>query len=829
MSRSGRKSAPETAGVVRRTRLHASLPEVFVWIALAVAGVATVALCFPRVFPVESSPWTTTRDAAVEITLERLRDLGEPVLDPYVTASLQNPAPLEMRLRTSARAGDAPVPEVQKRLSFWSVRVFERGAPASSWSYVGQVALNGQMLALIKGVPPDYESPAQLTMEQARERADRFLSEQGFDLTRFGEPTERRVQSPKYTSLFVRYPEFESQNVPSLDYGVEVRFVGDRLHGFFSWWDDPGQQVFDEPLRLAVLSQTAHIFVLFLIIPIVAFIFVRRYHEGLVGVQRATYLFVVVLVSLGAVLVLTARPTSDQFSMANLTRPQVTWLWIGIQLTIYVPAVAFLAFASFSSGESLSHGAWRLKLASFDALLRGQWQNSTVASSSLRGVAAGLVFGGGLMALLLVLQGQGVWPLWALFWGPWWENAVVPGVTLFLVNLGFSLAYTCFGMLLVLTPAVDRFGVWLGGGLVTLLLGVLYFPPVSVVSFGASMLFGLLGAAVLVALYLTYDFTVAFLAGLTQSVLFGAWPLVRSEVTSLQFQGFLALSLVAVPLFVSARFLGRREEFQYQFDDVPAHVRRIAERERQKVEIETARRIQSSILPELPEIVGGVEVAHTYLPASEVGGDFYDVIELADGRLSLAIGDVAGHGVSSGLVMSMARAALTVQVGYDPEVGPVFETLNRVVYRSARRRLLTTLCYVLLDPKTRTVQYASAGHLYPYCVSEDGSVRSLRSTAYPLGVRENLTIEERDARLEPGDTLFLSSDGLVEARRVGTEEMFGFDRLEDSLSRYASRPATAFRSGIVEDLEDFIDSGLSLDSDLLKRDDDLTLLVAKVF
>ena len=142
---------------------------------------------------------------------------------------------------------------------------------------------------------------------------------------------------------------------------------------------------------------------------------------------------------------------------------------------------------------------------------------------------------------------------------------------------------------------------------------------------------------------------VLVLAYLTAFVVSGALPFLHAADTSIQLQGAIALFLVALPLIVSARYLGSERGFFYHYEDIPPHVRRIAERERQKVELETARRIQTSILPELPPQLLGIKMAHTYLPASEVGGDFYDVLALEDGRLAVAVGDVAGHGVSSGL------------------------------------------------------------------------------------------------------------------------------------------------------------------------------------
>jgi len=203
-----------------------------------------------------------------------------------------------------------------------------------------------------------------------------------------------------------------------------------------------------------------------------------------------------------------------------------------------------------------------------------------------------------------------------------------------------------------------------------------------------------------------------------------------------------------------------------------------------------------------------------------VGGDFYDVLDLEDGRLAVAVGDVAGHGVSSGLVMSMAKSALSVQVTFDPEVEAVFSTLNRMVYQSARKRLLVTLCYALIDPVTRTMSYASAGHLFPYRLSLQGDVHALESVSYPLGVRENLEVRVRAATLESGDVLFLFSDGVVEAHAENSEDLFGFDRLEDSLSRHAGMDVDQICEGVLADLERFTARA--------PREDDLTLLVLQI-
>ena len=327
-------------------------------------------------------------------------------------------------------------------------------------------------------------------------------------------------------------------------------------------------------------------------------------------------------------------------------------------------------------------------------------------------------------------------------------------------------------------------------------------------------------SAVLVGLFLATDLLTVLLAGFVTHLLFVVYPLLTAANASVQIQGWLAVGLLAAPLLASLRYLGSGKEFVYNYEDVPPHVRRIAERERQRVELETARRIQSSILPDLPPRLAGVDIAHAYLPASEVGGDFYDVLALEDGRLAVAVGDVAGHGVSSGLIMSMAKSALAVQVTFDPDVSAVFNTLNRTVYQTARKRLLATLCYALIDPRQLEMVYASAGHLHPYRISATGRVDSLESIAYPLGVRGLLVVDPHTAKLSPGDTLFLFSDGVIEARREGSDEMFGFERLEESLARHASRGPEGLRDGVLADVARFTGNA--------PREDDQTILVLRL-
>ncbi|HEX6862326.1 MAG TPA: PP2C family protein-serine/threonine phosphatase, partial [Thermoanaerobaculia bacterium] len=499
------------------------------------------------------------------------------------------------------------------------------------------------------------------------------------------------------------------------------------------------------------------------------------------------------------------------------TRPQTTWMVAVITMVFWVSPYAVLSFVGWCVGESVCRERWGHKLAAFDALFQRQWGTATVARSALRGVAGGLALAGLLAAVLLALRSAGASPLVALFRA---GDSRFPSLELLAQVITYGLSPLLAIALCVLPITAKRVGV-AAGLLVALAAGAaVFFPATMVVPVRWGFLVAALATLGPVLVFLRADLLAALLAGLVSQVLLLGFPMLLSDDTVLRTHGWLAVALAAAPLIVSLRSLRSRRELHYRYEDVPPHVRRIAERERQRVELETARRIQSSILPELPPSLNGVEIAHAYLPASEVGGDFYDVLALEDGRLAVAVGDVAGHGVSSGLVMSMAKSALAVQVTFDPNVVAVFDTLNRTVFQTARKRLLATLCYALLDPRKRELIYASAGHLFPYRITAEGRVEALESIAYPLGVRGNLEVEPRTTSLSPGDTLFLFSDGLIEARPEGSEQLYGFERLEQSLARHAGRGVQGLRDGVLEDVQRHAGHGL--------REDDQTILVLRL-
>ncbi|HEX5980215.1 MAG TPA: SpoIIE family protein phosphatase [Thermoleophilaceae bacterium] len=187
-------------------------------------------------------------------------------------------------------------------------------------------------------------------------------------------------------------------------------------------------------------------------------------------------------------------------------------------------------------------------------------------------------------------------------------------------------------------------------------------------------------------------------------------------------------------------------------------------------EVGTVEMLQRSLLPDKLPILPGVRIAARYSPGgADVGGDWYDAIPLDDGRVGLAMGDVVGHGLGAASLMGQLRHAARAYAleGHTPPA--VLDLLDRLV-RSLPGAQMATLLYLVVDSNLRTVRFASAGHVPPLVVDPDGQPRFLEGAPNPpLGVFDSSGHEEITAKLEPGSTIVLYTDGLVEERGVSID------------------------------------------------------------
>lgn len=176
--------------------------------------------------------------------------------------------------------------------------------------------------------------------------------------------------------------------------------------------------------------------------------------------------------------------------------------------------------------------------------------------------------------------------------------------------------------------------------------------------------------------------------------------------------------------------------------------------------------LQRGLLPELPDLATADACAryHPAAAGTQVGGDWYDVIALPEGRVGVVVGDVAGHSIEAAAVMGQMRSALRALARREEDPGEVITGLNAMAH-DFTGMATTTLFYGVWDPARAAVDYVSAGHLPPLISSPDGCVRALHATPQvPIDVCPDTTYTTSRAQLEPGETLFAYTDGLVERR-----------------------------------------------------------------
>jgi serine phosphatase RsbU (regulator of sigma subunit) len=192
----------------------------------------------------------------------------------------------------------------------------------------------------------------------------------------------------------------------------------------------------------------------------------------------------------------------------------------------------------------------------------------------------------------------------------------------------------------------------------------------------------------------------------------------------------------------------------------------VADRLSLKNDLDIAREIQQAMLPRGTYRGGGIEAHGTTRPANTVGGDFFDILPLADGRVAVALGDVAGKGSPAALLMALLLAMLRTLIDEGLEDAELIQRLNVQIGRHAPPSRFITLFFAAYDPATGTLRYVNAGHLPGLIRRRSGTFERLATGGIALGMFEEATYRSGQVRLDPEDWLVLYSDGITEAENA---------------------------------------------------------------
>jgi sigma-B regulation protein RsbU (phosphoserine phosphatase) len=301
--------------------------------------------------------------------------------------------------------------------------------------------------------------------------------------------------------------------------------------------------------------------------------------------------------------------------------------------------------------------------------------------------------------------------------------------------------------------------------------------------------------------------------------------------------GYRTRSMITVPLKVAGRLTGiaqvinRLDGKPFDKDDLDLFISlasmaaiaienakmhsALMERQRLVKDMEFARTVQESFLPQSPPEITSCRFSAHYTPAQEVGGDFYDFILLDRDRVGIVIGDVSGKGVPAALYMAKLGSDLRTLALTEKNPAAALQRLNSQLVERSRRGMFATLLYIELDVPGGTMTIANAGHLPPIIRKADGMVKKFSPAGgAPLGMLAGMTFGQETSALDRGDTVILYTDGIIEAMNAG-EALYGYERFE-ALIRKSPNDPEAMKSAIIDDVNRF--TGLS------PQHDDMTLV-----
>lgn len=550
------------------------------------------------------------------------------------------------------------------------------------------------------------------------------------------------------------------------------------------------------------------------------FLFIRRLNARLVDTKTALRdAFWAGCFSGGLVLVTTSLTLFD-------TIPQFWLAFVILSVNVSISGLggAFLVFLASGSMDSMARSVWGGKLMTLGLVRHSVFRNVPVGAALLRGLFAAFVLVGGTTLLL------GLLPEASINYGSgdrYFNHSYM------LTTAGYAFAkHAWLSLFLNLTVLLGlgsllyrlRASAWLVVPVTTLVLLLLQVPAFQVEPMGRHAVFSGFAAFVLAYTFWRYDFITTFVALLGFGLLWETqtgWLVEDAPDRLDAILAFLFLGILFVVGLVGV--FSRRTETEVP-DYLPSYIQELAQEERLKGEIEIAYQVQASFLPRRMPRVDGVDLAAMCLPALDVGGDYYDFVEVSPGRLAVVVGDVSGKGIQAAFYMTLVKGFLLPLSRMIDSPAEVLRRLNGLFCENAPRGTFISMIYGVFDVEARTFTFVRAGHnpvILKRSPSQDPEMFRPAGLAIGLtaGPRFDETIVEETIHLRPGDVLVFYTDGFSEAMNA-RKELYGDVRLAQRVSEVGQRSANEILRAVSEDVHHFMEAA--------GRHDDMTMVVLKL-
>jgi sigma-B regulation protein RsbU (phosphoserine phosphatase) len=331
-------------------------------------------------------------------------------------------------------------------------------------------------------------------------------------------------------------------------------------------------------------------------------------------------------------------------------------------------------------------------------------------------------------------------------------------------------------------------------------------------------------AVLFIVAFVRWDFMTVWISALAYCLLRELYPMIYFDNGFLMWNGISMWIIFGIMCLVGIIGYFRKVDIREIQRYVPSYLIRREERERLQREFEIARRVQFSFLPREKPKLKGIDLASICIPAMEVGGDYYDFIELDDHRLGVVIGDVSGKGISAAFHMTLTKGFLKSQAKSGLSPREIMINLNELFYENVERGTFISMIYGIFDLQSRTFTFARAGH-NPLLIQKgmDDKVEILCPKGLALGLEKGTlferVIEEYTIGIQSNDIFVFYTDGFSEAMNNKKEE-FGEDRLQKLLQKNSLPSAEHIINHIKTEIINFVGDA--------PQHDDMTMLVVKI-
>ncbi len=620
-----------------------------------------------------------------------------------------------------------------------------------------------------------------------------------------------------------------SKSYAGLDKGGEklnVYIAGNKLISVRHHFEEPSEANVETVGGWNIIFVTFSIIAYFIVTVLSIVLFLRLYHDGQIGVKNALLMGGLLYLTMILALINQWDLFSVGTSIGTISRLYTRWILFGILLVIAYVYMFVNSFSAWAVSDYYLRTEKPSLLSGIDSILNGKLITKNIG----REVPIGFVYGAILFGLLqsvnfILIEFTSARPLV--------NNHIISGE-----NPLFGLILSAMAMVLFDEVVFRKFlTTYLKTKIKSLILTI-------IISGSAYALFNIFFADYYDFWPGFYTLIPYFILGVVQAWVFWNYGLLASMSSAILYisllnlsyvfnadhpsymvQGIIFIVLLAFVLIVGLIGLLKGKSFEYSSSSEPDHIRRIKERARMQQELEIAKKVQLGLLPNEKPQIQGFDIAGVCLPALDVGADYYDFIDLKDGRLGLAIADVSGKGVPAAIYMTLTKGILQSHAEATLSPKTVLSKVNSLMYRTIEKSWYVSMFYAVLDPKNKQLLFSRAGHNPAIILNQDKSnPKILQPDGIGLGLEMGdiftKTLVEGELQLESGNTLVFYTDGFTEAMNENGDE-YGEDRFLQFLNGNDNSSANELVNMAIKEIQSFAGAA--------QQHDDMTMVVLKVF